>query len=375
MTVRVVQKLMDRHFGIGGDQLLLLEKAGPRPKLKIFNSDGSQAEMCGNGVRAVAYYLTKHKGMKKDFIIDTKAGPIGIGLKGGRILVDMGQPILEGKKIPVKASGEIVNRPLKVAGKTFKIHAVSMGNPHCVIYVDNVEKFPVREIGPMIETHPFFPKRVNVEFVQRISRSRVKARVWERGAGETLACGTGACAIGVAAAGGAVDTYRYQHGKSMDLGEYEGDGEYGDAGLGDYGDIGDDGSALAAEEYADADLRDAEAMGEGDLSEEEIAAAEMGRPYYAQRFRVRAHRELTPQQKQQGCSQHAGAPGRRHGWLIYWIGFENFQKLAKLPESERRGAIEHMKNLARQTAQNVLASGSHTATMTDAETSGLLVAA
>lgn len=193
--------------------------------------------------------------------------------------------------------------------------------------------------------------------------------------GKMLAGPKHTLAIGVAAAGGAVDTYRYQHGKSMDLGEYEGDGEYGDAGLGDYGDIGDDGSALAAEEYADADLRDAEAMGEGDLSEEEIAAAEMGRPYYAQRFRVRAHRELTQQQKQQGCSQHAGAPGRRHGWLIYWIGFENFQKLAKLPESERRGAIEHMKNLARQTAQNVLASGSHTATMTDAETSGLLVAA
>lgn len=198
MTPALVRKMMDRHFGIGGDQLLLLERAGKRPKLRIFNSDGSQAEMCGNGVRAVAFYLTRHMGVRKDFIMDTKAGPIGIGIRNGRILVDMGKPVLEGTRIPVKASGEIVNRPLKVGGKTFRIHAVSMGNPHCVIYVNDVETFPVREIGPMIETHPFFPKRVNVEFVQVLSRDRVKARVWERGAGETLACGTGACAIAVA---------------------------------------------------------------------------------------------------------------------------------------------------------------------------------
>lgn len=112
----------------------------------------------------------------------------------------MGEPILEGSRIPVKSSGEIVNRALKVASQTLKINGVSMGNPHCVIYVSNVDKFPVEKIGPLIEHHPFFPKRVNVEFVQVLSPTHVRARVWERGAGETLACGTGACAIAVAGA-------------------------------------------------------------------------------------------------------------------------------------------------------------------------------
>lgn len=202
VTPTLARRLLDRHFGIGGDQLLVLtgKKKNGHFGLTIYNSDGSQAEMCGNGVRAVAYYLTTRKGLKKNFVIDTKAGPIGIGLARGGIDVDMGRPILEGRRIPVKATGAIVNRKLRVGSKTYDIHAVSMGNPHCVIFVKDVKRFPVETVGPMIEHHPFFPNRVNVEFVQVLSQGHVRARVWERGAGETLACGTGACAIGVASA-------------------------------------------------------------------------------------------------------------------------------------------------------------------------------
>lgn len=202
ITPRLARRLLDRHFGVGGDQLLILStrKQSPRFVLDIYNSDGSKAEMCGNGVRAVATYLTEHQGIKKDFIIKTKAGPIGIEIKKTHIDVDMGTPILEGSKIPVRAKGPIVHHSLRVGSKTYKIHGVSMGNPHCVIYVDRVDRFPVQMVGPLIENHPFFPNRVNVEFVEVLNRTHVKARVWERGAGETLACGTGACAIGVASA-------------------------------------------------------------------------------------------------------------------------------------------------------------------------------
>ena len=201
---REARLLLDRHFGIGGDQLLVLRsaKAGKPCGLAIYNPDGSQAEMCGNGVRAVGHYLTRFKGVKRDFQIDTEKGRrIGIQVKpGGRIDVDMGEPIFEGREIPVAVAGEIVGRPLEAGGRTFAIHALSMGNPHCVIFVDDVDAVPLEEIGPPIENHSFFPRRVNVEFVQVLSRQRLKARVWERGAGVTLACGTGACAAAVAAA-------------------------------------------------------------------------------------------------------------------------------------------------------------------------------
>jgi diaminopimelate epimerase len=199
---QLVRRLLDRHFGIGGDQLLYLKRSnGPAPyELLFFNADGSQAEMCGNGIRAAAAHLVKHNRAPYRFSIKTKSGFKNINAQSGVIDVDMGFPILEGRKIPVRASGEIIGWSLKVAGKTYFIHGVSMGNPHAVIFVKNVERFPVREIGPLIEYHPFFPKRVNVEFVQVISKNHVKARVWERGAGETLACGSGACAIQVAAA-------------------------------------------------------------------------------------------------------------------------------------------------------------------------------
>ncbi len=198
LNAKTVRRLMDRHFGIGGDQLLFLNaKNKKRPSLLIYNSDGSQAEMCGNGVRAVGAYLNRFRGFKENFILQTKAGPIGILYSGRDVEVDMGKPIFEGEKIPVKAKGPVTSFPFHVGGERFEINCVSMGNPHCVIFVKDVKRFPVEKFGPMIETHPFFPKRVNVEFVQILSRGRVRARVWERGAGETLACGTGACAVGV----------------------------------------------------------------------------------------------------------------------------------------------------------------------------------
>jgi len=202
VTSRTARILLDRHFGIGGDQLLVLDslRPGRDPRLIIYNADGSQAEMCGNGVRAVAAYLRDEKGFKKDFTILTKGGPKRILHRDGFLAVDMGEPILEGARIPVLKSGPSFNYPLRVRGKRFLIHSVSMGNPHCVIFVPDVNKFPVQTWGPLIETHPFFPRRVNVEFVEVVKPNLVRARVWERGAGETLACGTGACAIAVAGA-------------------------------------------------------------------------------------------------------------------------------------------------------------------------------
>ncbi|OVE75816.1 diaminopimelate epimerase [bacterium F11] len=202
ITNKLAQLLLDRHFGVGGDQLLVLTPGTSTqiPSLKIYNADGSLAEMCGNGVRSVAFYLMKYKQYRKNFSLQTDAGEIGIQFKGKKIEVDMGEPVLEGRKIPVRARGPIVNKSIQVKGKTYKIHAVSMGNPHCVIYVKNVTQFPVKEIGPLIEKHLFFPNRVNVEFVQVLRQNHVRVRVWERGAGETLACGTGACAVAVAGA-------------------------------------------------------------------------------------------------------------------------------------------------------------------------------
>lgn len=202
LSKSLVKKVMDRHFGIGADQLMLLESFDVNGKnpLRIYNSDGSEAEMCGNGVRAVAYYLIQSKKIKKNFILTPKRGTIGIECENGKILVDMGEPILEGRKIPVNKSGPIMGHSLKMKNHTLSIHAVSMGNPHAVIFVENLERTPVQEWGPLIENHSFFPHRVNVEFVQVVSTSKVIARVWERGAGETLACGTGACAILVAGA-------------------------------------------------------------------------------------------------------------------------------------------------------------------------------
>lgn len=195
----VAKKFLDRRYGIGADQLLIL-----RPHLeadlemRIYNADGSESEMCGNGIRCAAIFAKKHGLVKKgDMAVKTLAGIIKPSLKGDKVRVNMGMPIFEGMRIPADKNGEIFDYPLQTAEGVLEINCVSMGNPHCVIYVEDVEKAPVTTVGPLIENHKFFPNRTNVEFVEVVSRDKIKMRVWERGAGETLACGTGACASAV----------------------------------------------------------------------------------------------------------------------------------------------------------------------------------
>jgi len=194
-------KLCDRRFGIGCDQLLVIRPSERADfKMDIYNNDGSQVEMCGNGIRCVAQYLVDYgASTKTELAIETLAGIIRPRLVDGLVEVDMGEPVLDGKEIPTTLEGKILDRPLTVEGQNLEITCVSMGNPHCVIFVEDVAKAPVTTLGPVLERHPLFPKRINVEFIQVLGPAELKMRVWERGAGETLACGTGACASLVAA--------------------------------------------------------------------------------------------------------------------------------------------------------------------------------
>ncbi len=195
------RRLCDRRFGVGADQLLLLYSSSIADyKMLIFNADGGEVEMCGNGIRCFAKYLVDNRiTAKKELEIDTLAGIIKPKVIGDDVTVDMGLPVLDGRKVPVNADDTIIGFPLVVGSREFRITAVSMGNPHCVTFVDDVDKFDLAHFGPMFEKHPFFPNRVNLEVVQIISESEIKMRVYERGAAETLACGTGACASVVAA--------------------------------------------------------------------------------------------------------------------------------------------------------------------------------
>lgn len=198
----------DRHFGVGSDGLILIlpsEQADVR--MRMFNSDGSESEMCGNGIRCVAKYAYDHGLAKKlEMNIETGNGVLSLQLfpaENGlieRVKVNMGNPgLTRGDMSMTGAEAEqVVNVPLMVDGQQFDITCVSMGNPHCVIYVDDVESFPVAEVGSQIETHEWFLQRTNIEFVQVISPTEVIQRTWERGAGETFACGTGASAVTVA---------------------------------------------------------------------------------------------------------------------------------------------------------------------------------
>ncbi len=195
------RKLCDRRFGIGADQILLLldsEKADFR--MQIFNADGSEVEMCGNGIRCFAKYVWDNRLSDKNILtVETIAGIIKPEKSGDMVKVDMGEPVLEGRRIPVNLDGMVKDFPLKIMGKEFKITCVSMGNPHAVIVLDDIDLFEVGKYGPVIENHELFPNRINVEFIQVVDRDTVKMRVWERGAGETMACGTGASAAAVAA--------------------------------------------------------------------------------------------------------------------------------------------------------------------------------
>ncbi|MFA6823589.1 MAG: diaminopimelate epimerase [Geobacter sp.] len=204
----VAIKVSNRNFGIGSDGLILImpsDKADVR--MRMFNSDGSESEMCGNGIRCVAKYAYDHGIVTKtEITAETGAGILTLQLfpdsanKIERVRVNMGPPRLSREQIPMNGNPapQVVAEELTVLDKTFKITCVSMGNPHCIIYVDDVDSFPVATYGPLIENHQLFPRRTNVEFIQIISRTEVKQRTWERGAGETLACGTGASAVCVA---------------------------------------------------------------------------------------------------------------------------------------------------------------------------------
>lgn len=197
----------DRHKGIGSDGVILIQPSSEADcRMEMYNADGSRGEMCGNGIRCVGKYAYDHGYVTERSIrVETDAGMRHLELevaagKVVRVTVDMGAPILDGPAIPVAAEGRIIEHPLEVAGRLWSVTCVSMGNPHCVVFVDDTARFPVTEIGPGFETHPFFPRRVNTEFIQVLGERELRMRVWERGSGETAACGTGACASVVAAA-------------------------------------------------------------------------------------------------------------------------------------------------------------------------------
>jgi diaminopimelate epimerase len=191
-----------RRFGIGADQVLLLEDStGADFAMKIYNADGSEVEMCGNGIRALAKFIWDRGLSGKDVLeIETLAGIIRPWRVGELIQVDMGMPVLEARDIPVDLNGIVRDHPLPVDDRTFAITCVSMGNPHAVIFVDGVDDFPVARYGPRIEQDPLFPNRINVEFIEVLNPKEIRMRVWERGTGETMACGTGASAAAVASA-------------------------------------------------------------------------------------------------------------------------------------------------------------------------------
>lgn len=205
----IAKKLSDRHFGIGADGLILIDKPDNKQsdfKMRIFNSDGSEAEMCGNGIRCVAKYIHDHKLSDSDKIsIDTLAGIKKVKIleneagECNEAIVDMGEPIFQDKNIPYNVY-EPFNKDLdiNVENEKMRFTVVSMGNPHAVTFVEDLDDLQIETYGPIIEDNPIFPNRTNVEFVQIIDKNNIRVRVWERGVGETFACGTGACAAVVA---------------------------------------------------------------------------------------------------------------------------------------------------------------------------------
>ena len=199
-------KLSDRHFSVGGDGVVLILKSDVADaRMRMFNADGSEGNMCGNAIRCIGKFLYEVKGMQKPVLtVETKSGVKTLQLCVGSgvvrsVRVDMGAAELRPAHIPARFEGErAVGVPLTVDGKTYDVTCVSMGNPHCVTFVDDPYALDLAAIGPAFERHPAFPARVNTEFVRADGRNELKMRVWERGSGETLACGTGACAAAVA---------------------------------------------------------------------------------------------------------------------------------------------------------------------------------
>ena len=203
---QLAQDMSHRHFGVGSDGLILIE---PHPihdaEMIMYNADGSISEMCGNGLRCVAKYIHDYYFSDRDILhIQTGAGVLQTKIfkdshqKASLIEVDMGKPIFKGLQIPTTFDEEqVFAKTISIDEKNHTFYALSMGNPHCVIFVDSVKTFPVEKVGKIIENHPFFPAKTNVEFVEIVSPTEVKQRTWERGSGETWACGTGASAVGV----------------------------------------------------------------------------------------------------------------------------------------------------------------------------------
>lgn len=199
LTTEQLRLLADRHFGVGCDQILLVEKPHDSSadfRYRIFNADGGEVEQCGNGARCFVRFVHDQKlTSKPEIVVETHNGLIRPRLEDdGRVTVNMAAPVFDAARLPFTDGTGAVSEPLIVAGEPLMISAVSMGNPHAVQVVDNVESAPVEKIGPLIENHPRFPKRVNAGFMQVMDRQHVRLRVYERGSGETLSCGTGACA-------------------------------------------------------------------------------------------------------------------------------------------------------------------------------------
>jgi len=198
----LARAICDRHFGVGADgMILVLPSQAADLKMRIFNADGSEAEMCGNGVRCFARFVLDRGLMQKPVLkVETPSGIVIPRVEKDQVAVDMGEPRLERQAIPLSGAGQrAVDQELELDEGRFRFTAVSMGNPHCVIFVESLAGVPIAEWGPKIERHSLFPRQTNVEFVEVIDETHLKMLVWERGSGRTLACGTGACAAAVAA--------------------------------------------------------------------------------------------------------------------------------------------------------------------------------
>ncbi len=202
----IVRKLSDRHFGIGGDGVIFINPSEEADfEMEMFNADGTRSEMCGNGIRCVGKYVYDYGLTDKTDITVISGGKVKyltLYVENGKVStvqVNMGEPILKAKEVPVVSGNEqVIDEEIEVCGQVYKMTCVSMGNPHAVVFVDDVMNFPLEQVGPYFENHDRFPNRTNTEFVQLVDDSHVKMRVWERGTGETLACGTGCCATAVA---------------------------------------------------------------------------------------------------------------------------------------------------------------------------------
>lgn len=203
LTPAQLRRLADRHFGVGADQILVVERPGTPGvdfRYRIFNADGGEVEQCGNGARCFVRFV-RDKGLtaQAEIRVETLSGIIVPRLEpDGRVTVDMGQPIFDPRRVPFETDSDALQQSLEVDGATVRVTVLSMGNPHAVQVVDDVASAPVATLGPQLERHPRFPRRVNAGFMQVVDRHRIRLRVYERGAGETLSCGTGACAAAVA---------------------------------------------------------------------------------------------------------------------------------------------------------------------------------